>query len=71
MSASSSGSADGDSCGPCGASSDEARLGFSEARNEPVCMDCVSFLAEHGHYPDEDGPERDVTLEYAVREEGA
>lgn len=56
---------DEQTCGACG---NPGRLGHSEARNELVCTDCVTSLATHGHYPDEDGPERDVTVEYEVGE---
>lgn len=51
-------------CASCGEEKD--RLGFSEAREEHVCSECVAFLGEHGHYPDEDGPEKSVTVEYEV-----
>jgi hypothetical protein len=57
-----------DVCSACGASGEDATLGHSEARDAPVCTSCVAFLGEHGHYPDEDGPERSVTVEYELQE---
>jgi hypothetical protein len=55
-------------CSSCGQTSDETSLGYSEAREDLVCSRCVTFLGEYGHYPDEDGPERSVTVEYEVSE---
>ena len=57
-----------DRCSSCGQTSDETNLGYSEAREDLVCSRCVAFLGEHGYYPDEDGPERSVTVEYEVSE---
>ena len=53
-----------ETCDACG--NEDDHIGFSEARLDYVCSDCVAFLAEHGHYPDEEGPERSVTVEYEL-----
>lgn len=53
-------------CGACGSS--EGRLGYSEAREEMVCLSCVTHLQNHGHYPDEDGPKRSTTSTYELEE---
>ena len=58
---------DPDYCASCGKTSEEANLGYSEAREDYVCARCVAFLAENGHYPDEEGPERSVTVEYELQ----
>lgn len=60
--------ADGtDRCSACGRTPEETNLGFSEAREELVCSRCVTFLGNHGHYPDEDGSEKSVTVEYELQ----
>ena len=51
-------------CGACGAT---GHLGHSEKRDEMVCHDCVTYLQNHGHYPDEDGPERETTSTYEIQ----
>jgi len=56
----------GEVCSACGRGGDDTTLGHSEARDAPVCTSCVAYLGEHGHYPDEDGPERSVTAEYEL-----
>lgn len=57
-------------CGACGNTPEESLLGHSEARDELVCSECVAYLGEHGHYPDEDGPEKSVTVEYELEPKG-
>ena len=56
-------------CSSYGKSAEGANLGYSEARDGLVRSSCVAYLAEHGHYPDEDCPERSVTVEYELRPE--
>lgn len=55
-----------DTCHICGTPGSETNLGWSEEREDLVCIDCVTHLQTHGHYPDEDGPEREVTTEYEI-----
>lgn len=55
-----------DRCGCCGTPASETNLGWSEKREEEVCVKCVIYLEDNGHYPDEDGPKRDVTATYEV-----
>lgn len=59
-----------DCCSACGRTSDETSLGHSEARDDLVCTRCVAYLGTHGHYPDEEGPERSVTVEYELNARG-
>jgi hypothetical protein len=56
-------------CSSWGKSAGDANLGYSEARDDLVCSSCVVYLVEHGHYPDEDCPERSVTVKYELRPE--
>jgi len=58
--------ADEDHCSVCGMPASEGNLGVSEARDDLVCVDCTMYLHEHGHYPDEAGPDRDVKTTYEV-----
>jgi len=55
-----------DHCCICGTPSSETNLGWSDARDDLVCVSCVMYVQEHGHYPDEEGPDRDVKTTYEV-----
>ena len=55
-----------DCCAACGNTSEESSLGYSDARDELVCSECVAFLGQNGYYPDEDGPDRSVTVTYEL-----
>ncbi len=53
-------------CHICETPSSETNLGWSEQRDDLVCVGCVVYLQEHGHYPDENGPEQETTVEYEI-----
>jgi len=57
-------------CCICGTPASEMNLGRSEARGDLVCVACTMYLQEHGHYPDEEGPDRDVKTTYEVVSDG-
>jgi hypothetical protein len=50
-----------DHCASCGQTSDETNLGYSEAREDFVCAQCVAFLGRKGYYPDEEETNTDET----------
>ena len=57
---------DEDECSICGTAVSETNLGWSEVRDALVCVGCIVYLQDKGHYPDESGPERETTITYEV-----